>query len=85
MVKLIGDDPWQQLVDAVDRMLGNASDHVAQVGLGLKAIQFGCRNDARWCARNGLSEAEFRKPAFTEALAGPDRPIHRLLLRSVWP
>ena len=41
MVKLISDDPWQQLVDAIDRMLGDASDDVAQVGLGIKAIQFG--------------------------------------------
>lgn len=45
MVKLISDDPWQQLVDAIDRMLGDASDDAAQVGLGIKAVQFGssCR------------------------------------------
>jgi hypothetical protein len=45
VVKLIGDDPWQQFVDAIDGMLGDASDDVAQVGLGIKAIQFGgsCR------------------------------------------
>ncbi|AIP35837.1 hypothetical protein DR64_5508 [Paraburkholderia xenovorans LB400] len=41
MVELIGDDPWQQFVDAIDRVLGDASDDVAQVGLGIKAIQFG--------------------------------------------
>jgi hypothetical protein len=40
VVKLISDDPWQQLVDAIDRMLGDASDDVAQVGLGIKAVQF---------------------------------------------
>jgi hypothetical protein len=43
--KLIGNDPWQQLVDAIDGVLGDASDDVAQVCLGIKAIQFGglCR------------------------------------------
>ena len=41
MVKLIGNDPWQQFIDAIDGMLGDASDEVAQVGLGIKAIQFG--------------------------------------------
>lgn len=46
MVKLIGDDPWQQLVDAIDGMLGNASDDVAQVGLGIKTIQFGGANQS---------------------------------------
>jgi hypothetical protein len=40
VVKLIGNDPWQQFVDAIDGMLGDASDDVAQVGLGIKAIQF---------------------------------------------
>lgn len=45
MVKLISDDPWQQLVDAIDRMLGDASDDVAQVGLGIKAVQFGSADE----------------------------------------
>lgn len=45
MVKLIGHDPWQQFVDAIDGMLGDTSDEMVQVGLGIKAIQFGgsCR------------------------------------------
>jgi hypothetical protein len=34
VVKPICNDPWQQLVDAIDGMLGDASDDVAQVGLG---------------------------------------------------
>lgn len=45
-MKLIGDNPWQQLVDAIDGMLGDASDDVAQVGLGIKAIQFGGTNQS---------------------------------------
>lgn len=40
-MKLIGNDPWQKFVDAIDGMLGDASDDVAQVGLGIKAVQFG--------------------------------------------
>lgn len=45
VAKLIGNDPWQQFVDAIDGTLGDASYDVAQVGLGIKAIQFGgsCR------------------------------------------
>jgi hypothetical protein len=39
-VQLIGDSPWQQLGDAIDGMLGDSSDNVAQVGLGVKTIQF---------------------------------------------
>jgi hypothetical protein len=41
MVKLIGNDPWQQFVKAVNEMLSDASDDVAQIGLGIKTIQFG--------------------------------------------
>jgi len=51
VVKLISDDPWQQLVDAIDRMLGDASDAVAQVGLGIKAAQFGSTERAPWLLR----------------------------------
>ena len=49
MVKLISDDPWQQLVDAIDRMLGDASDDAAQVGLGIKAVQFGSADEGIDC------------------------------------
>jgi hypothetical protein len=49
VVKLIGDDPWQQFVDAIDGVLGDASDDVAQVGLGIKAIQFGGTNQSVDC------------------------------------
>jgi hypothetical protein len=45
-VKLISNDPLQQFVDAIDGILGDASDDVASIGL--KAIQFGgsCRDSA---------------------------------------
>jgi hypothetical protein len=38
VVKLIGDYPWQQFVDAIDRMLGDANCDVAQAGLRVNAI-----------------------------------------------
>ncbi|MFM0705570.1 hypothetical protein, partial [Paraburkholderia sediminicola] len=40
-VKEISNDPSQQFVVAIDRMLGDNIDDVAQVGPGIKAIQFG--------------------------------------------
>jgi hypothetical protein len=49
VVKLIGNDPWQQFIDAIDGVLGDASDDVAQVGLGIKAIQFGGTNQSVDC------------------------------------
>jgi hypothetical protein len=48
-VKLICNDPWQQLIDAIDGMLGDASDDVAKVGLGIKAIQFGSTDQGVDC------------------------------------
>ncbi|NML98996.1 hypothetical protein HHL24_13690 [Paraburkholderia sp. RP-4-7] len=45
-MKEISNDPSRQFVDAIDRMLGDKSDDVAQVGPGIKAIQFG---DADQC------------------------------------
>ena len=35
------DVPRQQLVDAVDRMVGDALEHVAQVRLGIEAVELG--------------------------------------------
>src|SRR5512144_2512871 len=36
-----GDVPRQQLVDAVDGMLGNAREHLAQVGLRIEPVELG--------------------------------------------
>jgi hypothetical protein len=36
-VKLIGNDAWQQFVDAIYQMLGDASDDVVQIGFGWQA------------------------------------------------
>ena len=47
--KLIGNDPRKQFIDAIDGMLGDASDDVAEVGLGIKAIQFGGTNESVDC------------------------------------
>lgn len=50
--QLVCNDPRQQFVYAIDRMLGDASDHETQVGFGIHAVQFGglCRvpNYAEW-------------------------------------
>ena len=59
MVKLICNDPWQQLVDAIDGMLGDANDDVAPIGLGIIAIQFG-----------GTDQGVDCRPAFAAAV-GP--------------
>ena len=37
--ELSGDVPWQQLLDALDRVLADASQHVAQVGFWIEAVQ----------------------------------------------
>jgi hypothetical protein len=66
VVKLIGDDPWQQLVDAIDGMLCDASDDVAQVGLRIKAIQFGGSNQ---CVNSG--------PAFAAAVGTEVQEVFR--------
>src|SRR5581483_8377130 len=33
--------PRQQLLDAIDRMLGNAREQRAQIGLGIEPVEFG--------------------------------------------
>ena len=38
--------PRQQLTDPADRMVGDACEHVAQVGLGIEAVQFRGPNQA---------------------------------------
>lgn len=38
----IVDVPWQQLFDAVDGMLGNALEHMAQIGLRIETVELGC-------------------------------------------
>jgi hypothetical protein len=70
VLKLIGNDPWQQFVDAIDGMLGDASDDLAQVGLGIKAIQFGGANQgvdrgAAFAAAVGTKCRKFFRPGAT--------------------
>ena len=38
------DVPGQQLGDAVDRMIGDAAEHLAQVGFGIVAVELGAFN-----------------------------------------
>jgi len=40
-IKLRLDVPWQQLVDTVDVVLGDALEHMAQVGLGIEPVELG--------------------------------------------
>jgi hypothetical protein len=43
------DIPRQQLVDPVDRMLTDAGDQLAQIGLGLYTIETCRANMIWWC------------------------------------
>ena len=38
---MLGDVPGQQFVDAVDRVVGDAGQDVAQIGLGIEAVELG--------------------------------------------
>lgn len=38
--ELIGDGPRCEFVDAVNRMVGDAREHVAQIGLRIDAVEF---------------------------------------------
>ena len=44
MRNVCGDVPWQQLLDAVDGMLGDALEHMAQLGFGIEAVELGGAN-----------------------------------------
>ena len=37
--QFLGDGPRQQFVDPIDRVLGDALEHVAQVGLEVEAVE----------------------------------------------
>ncbi len=37
----VGEMPWQQFLDAVDGMLGDAREHLAQVSFRIQAIELG--------------------------------------------
>lgn len=38
---LLSHGPWQQFADAIDGVVGDARNDVAQVGLGVEAVQLG--------------------------------------------
>jgi len=42
---LCGDVPWQQFVDAINRMIDNAAKHVAQISARFDVVQFAGRNE----------------------------------------
>jgi hypothetical protein len=46
-----GEGPGQQVGDAVDRMIGDASKHIAQVGLGIEAVELGGLDQGVDCGR----------------------------------
>jgi hypothetical protein len=35
------DIPWQQFLDAIDGMVGDTREHVAQILFGIQAVEFG--------------------------------------------
>lgn len=53
---------WQQFVDAIDGMLGEASDHVAQVGLTYRPESFDVRSATRHPFYARLTSAKVREP-----------------------
>ncbi|BEU25690.1 hypothetical protein PBP221_58300 [Paraburkholderia sp. 22B1P] len=44
--ELIGDGPRCEFVDAVNRVVGDAREHVAQIGLRIDAVEFCGANEA---------------------------------------
>jgi hypothetical protein len=49
---ICGDVPWQQFVDAINRMIGNAAEHVAQIGARFDIVQFAGRDERIHCRRS---------------------------------
>jgi len=41
-----GDVPWQRLFDAIDRMVGDAPEHITQIGFWVQAAEFGRSDQA---------------------------------------
>ena len=68
--------PGQQLVDPIDRMLGDALDDVAQISLWIEVIELGRANqavDGRGALATGIGTAEqviFSAEGHTSAGAG---------------
>jgi hypothetical protein len=52
--QLISDGPRQEIAHAIDRMVGNARDDVAQISLRIEAVEFGGRDQ---CVDRGASLA----------------------------
>ena len=42
---MLGDTPWQRLVDAVDRMVSDARQDMGQVGTQIDAVEFAGANE----------------------------------------
>ena len=58
------DIPGQQFGDAVDRVVGDAAEHVTQVGFGIEAVQFG-----------RLDQRVYRCGALAAAIGAGEDPI----------
>jgi hypothetical protein len=48
--QLGGDVPGQQIIDFIDRMLCDALEHTAQVGLAVEIVELGGANEAVDCS-----------------------------------
>jgi hypothetical protein len=42
----LADVPGQELLDAVDRMVGDAGQHIAEIGFGIETVEFGSADQA---------------------------------------
>ncbi|MGF6974494.1 hypothetical protein QFZ94_002944 [Paraburkholderia sp. JPY465] len=68
---MIGDDPRCEFIDAVDRMLGDAREHEAQIRLWIDAVEF--------C---GANEAVDRGGTFAAGVCSSEQIVASIMLRS---
>jgi len=67
------DIPRQQVFDAVDGMVGDASHHVPQIGFGIQTVEFRRTDqavDRRCTFSSGIAREPFRAPIAGEQLSG---------------
>lgn len=69
--------PWQEFVDAIDRVIRNTFDGVVQIGLGIEAVQACCADQA--IHRSGTFSARVR--ANEQVIATAQRDTSQRSLR----
>ena len=67
--------PGEQLADAIDRMVGDAAEHLAQIRLRVEFVELCSLNEA--CRR--LRRAPHRHPSLrTDSSSGPELGVYRM-------